>query len=276
MSFNYKDKYLKYKKKYLSLKGGSLINNTVERDEIRCEICTEYYDNDQRRPVSLHSTVNDNNRETSIDHFMCLDCYVRHDIHHCTNSEVISYHEVVLCPFCKKNIISKICNYDENTKLLSEPVNMISLTPEERFFMRNKKRIEENIPELAEITRLANNVEERIRLGDEIGRRRVENRGRENRGRENREQENRGQENIRHAELLRRIQRIQLRDNIRQENRGQPELPIRRIEDERRQPELPIRQIEDGRRQAEERFQALRRIQGLRLREDIRPNENRR
>ena len=104
---SYKDKYLKYKNKYLNFKkyiGGS---NMEEGGTPECIICLEKYDNNKKKPVSLHDKKNN---EFKNEHFICLECYTS-----MTKNE---------CPTCRGPIINpKKYNFNEQTKKLVEPIH---------------------------------------------------------------------------------------------------------------------------------------------------------
>jgi hypothetical protein len=107
----YKDKYLKYKNKYLNLKkyiGGS----KMEGKDSECLICLEKYNNNNIKPVLLHYINSDNKLENA--HFICLECYDK-----MTKKE---------CPSCRDPIINpKKYDFNEQTGELVEPTHEESL-----------------------------------------------------------------------------------------------------------------------------------------------------
>ena len=100
---NYKQKYLKYKNKYLALKsqiGGIL--------DVECPICFENYDNNndiRKKPIALHliHNINNNNQfyNNPAQHYICEQCYINLKIQ--PNGQ---------CPFynCTDQVIPRLYN----------------------------------------------------------------------------------------------------------------------------------------------------------------------
>jgi hypothetical protein len=117
---SYKEKYLKYKNKYLELKkqiGGSVINE-YENDNPTCPICLENYNNDLNKPVALHNLVSETNIN-GLEHYVCLVCF---------NSGRIN-----ICPGCRIPISNpRVCNYNLENKKVEPPFTELRTAREYR------------------------------------------------------------------------------------------------------------------------------------------------
>jgi hypothetical protein len=114
------NKYLKYKNKYLSLKGGTVITlNSSEEHNCDCIVCYEPFNNSTKKPVLIHGFVN--NETVNIDnsnHYVCLECI--------TNPS----YDLRKCPICRESPSSplidinelKTYDYDEAMCLIAVPI----------------------------------------------------------------------------------------------------------------------------------------------------------
>jgi len=115
---NYKEKYFKYKEKFLNLKnqlGGTTINIHSQGDVI-CSLCYEHFDNALKKPVALHNRVNAANSDTSTEHYICLECY---------NKPITGiFNHRTKCLDCMQNINqgeARICDFDIGTQRIAIP-----------------------------------------------------------------------------------------------------------------------------------------------------------